>query len=38
MTVSTVNIGIVGVPTKTLPSLQGLIDLKPYLYIDFIKA
>ena len=25
-------------PTKTLPSLQGLIDLEPYLYIDFVKA
>ena len=32
------NIGIVGVPTKTLPSLQGLIDVEPYLYIDFVKA
>ena len=30
--------GIVGVPTKTLPSLQGLIDVEPYLYIDFVKA
>ena len=32
------NMGIVGVPTKTLPSLQGLIDVEPYLYIDFVKA
>ena len=32
------NIGIVGVPTKSLSSLQELIDVEPYLYIDFVKA
>ena len=30
--------GIVKVLIKTLLSLQGLIDVELYLYIDFIKA